>query len=114
MFRVLLLGRFSLLLPPTQRTCRCGRLLDAKCATMGVLGRRGFALESVVARVCREAGGRVTVNAFLRDLDIVAPGVADNRRLEVVADGLPLFHGAQLAIDTTMVSLLGDGVPHSA
>ena len=28
----------------------------------------------------------------------------DNRRLEVVADGWPLFHGAQLAVDTTMVS----------
>ena len=28
----------------------------------------------------------------------------DNRRLEVVVDGLPLFRGAQLAIDTTMVS----------
>ena len=24
--------------------------------------------------------------------------------MEVVADGLPLFHGAQLAVDTTMVS----------
>ena len=43
------------------------------------------------ARVCQEAGSRVTVNAFLRDLDIVAPDAADNRRLVVVADGLPLF-----------------------
>ena len=34
----------------------------------------------------------------------------DNRRLEVVADGLPLFGGVQLAIDTTLVSALqGDG-----
>ena len=32
---------------------------------------------------------------------------------QLIADGLPLFHGAQLAIDTTMVSPLGrDGVPH--
>ena len=28
----------------------------------------------------------------------------DGRRLEVVADGLPLFGGVQLAIDTTLVS----------
>ena len=28
----------------------------------------------------------------------------DNRHLEVVADGLPLFHGAQLALDTTMAT----------
>ena len=34
------------------------------------------------------------------------------RKCEVVADGLPLFHGAQLAIDTTIVSWLGaDGTP---
>ena len=33
----------------------------------------------------------------------------DTRRLEVVADGLPLYHGAQLAIDTTMASLRRDG-----
>ena len=38
---------------------------------------------------------------------------ADGRRLEVVVDGLPLFRGAQLAIDTTLVSpLRGDGQPY--
>ena len=37
---------------------------------------------------------------------------ADNPRLEVVADGLPLFHSAQLAVDTTMVSTVrADGAP---
>ena len=64
------------------------------------------------ARVCREAGGRVSNNVFLRDMaqDTVQ---ADGRRLEVVVDGLPLFRGAQLAIDTTLVSpLRGDGQPH--
>ena len=36
----------------------------------------------------------------------------DARRLEVVADGLPLFGGAQLAIDTTLVSpVRADGEP---
>ena len=45
----------------------------------------------MVARICREAGGRVTTNVFVRNLDLVGPGVEDNRRLEVVADGLPLF-----------------------
>ena len=33
-------------------------------------------------------------------------GVLDNKRLEVVVDGLPLFNGAQLAVDTTIVSLV--------
>ena len=80
---------------------------------MGVLGRKGFALESAAARVCREAGARVTENVLVRDLDIFAPDAADERRLEVIADVLPLFHGAQLAIDTTMVSPLGrDWAPH--
>ena len=43
----------------------------------------------------------------MRDLDIPGPHAAmDGRRLEVIADGLPLFDGAQLALDTTMVSPL--------
>ena len=46
------------------------------------------------------------------DLDIPVP-VNDGRRLEVVVDGLPLFGGAQLALDTTLVSSLHcDGSPH--
>ena len=48
-------------------------------------------------------------NLFVRDMDL---GVHDNRRLEVVADGLPLFGGVQLAVDTTLVSAIqGDGQP---
>ena len=45
-------------------------------------------------------------NVFVRDLDLAEFNWFDARRLEVVADGLPLFVGAQLAIDTTMVSPL--------
>ena len=43
---------------------------------------------------------------MLRDLDMVLPNAADGRRLEVVADGLPLFGGSQLALDTTLVCAL--------
>ena len=46
--------------------------------------------------VCREAGAHITTNVLVRDLE----------RLGVVADGLPLFGGAQLAVDTTLVSPL--------
>ena len=78
------------------------------------MGRRGFALESAAARVCREAGGRVTTNVMVRDLDLPVPDAADSRRLEVVVDGLPLFGGSQLAVDTTLVCALhGDGTPHA-
>ena len=61
LFRVLLLRRFRLPLPLSARQCRCGRPLDTfghhrtSCAGAGVLGRRGFAVESAGARICREA-----------------------------------------------------------
>ena len=63
-------------------------------------------MESVAARICREAGGRVTTNVMVRDMDLVRPDVHDTRRLEVVVDGLSLFGGVQLAVDTTVVSAL--------
>ena len=67
-------------------------------------------MESVAARICREAGGRVTTNILVRDLDLDLEDPGDARRLEVVVDGLPLHGGSQLAVDTTMVSALrGDG-----
>ena len=70
-----------------------------------MLGRRRFALESAAARICREAGGRVAANLFVRNMDLGLP-------LEVVVDGLPLYGGAQLAVDTTLVSTpKSDGEP---
>ena len=76
-FRVLLLRRLWLPLPPSSRFCRCGRLLHvldhhrAGCTEAGVLGRRGFVLESAAARVCPEVGARVTTNVMIRDLDML-------------------------------------------
>ena len=117
LFRVILLRRLRLALPLSMRNCRCGQPLDssghhrAACARAGMLGRRGFTLESVAARICREAGGRVRTNMFVRDMDLDVP-VGDGRRLEVVVDGLPLHGGAQLAVDTTLVCALhADGRP---
>ena len=110
LFRVVLRRRLGLSLPLSSRTCRCGRHLDplghhrAACSEAGVLGRRGFPLECAAAQVCREAGARVTTNAFVRDMDLVEYNALDGRRLEIVADGLTLWQGAQLAVDTTMVS----------
>ena len=48
----------------------------------------------------------MSTNVFVRDLDLRAFNHLDGRRLEVVADGLSLFGGAQLATDTTLVSVL--------
>ena len=110
-FRVLLRRRLRLPIPLSSRSCRCGCQLDplghrAGCSEAGVLGRRGFALERAAAQVCREAGGRVSSNVLVRDMDLSVFNQFDSRRLEVVADGLTLWNGSQLAIDTTLVSPL--------
>ena len=98
-------------------SCVCGRRLDlfghhrAACSKAGVLSRRGFAVESAVEQICREAGARVSTNVMIRDLDIAGSNT-DARRLEVVAEGLSIFGGAQLALDATLVSTHhGDGTP---
>ena len=109
LFRVLLQRRLRLRLPLSSRFCRCGRPFEAfghhraACSRTGELGRRGFALESVGARMCRKAGGRVATNDMVRDLDIAAPDPRAGSLLEIVVDGLPLFGGAQFAVDTTLV-----------
>ena len=51
-----------------------------------------------MARICREAGARVQTSVMVRDLDLGA------RRLGIIADGLPLWQGTQLAVDTALVS----------
>ena len=45
-------------------------------------------------------------NVFLRELHLASLDTYDDRRLEVLATGLPLHHGAQLAVDTTLVAPL--------
>ena len=111
-FRILMLRRLRLPLPLTERVCRCRRNLDplgdhrAACARAGVLRSRGVALEHAAARVCREAGARVTMHTRLANLNIPAVQRIDDRTIEVIANGLPLWHGSQLASDTTLVSPL--------
>ena len=111
-FRVLLCRRLHLPLPFFSRTCRCGRLFDcrghhrAACAEAGVLGARCFALERAAAQVCREGDGRVSTIVMVRNLDIEGRNPSDARRLEIVVDGLTVCYGAQLAVNTTMVSPL--------
>ena len=66
--------------------------------------------EVCMARICREAGACVKENQLLRDLHIVAQA-DDQRRIEVIANGLPFWEGKQVAIATTVVSALtGRGV----
>ena len=68
-------------------------------------------MERVTARICREAGARVGFNTFLRDM-IIGVRAADDRRI-VLAQDLPCFGGAQLAVDVTLCGVLsGAGEPH--
>ncbi len=63
--------------------------------------------------MCTEAGARVQTIVFLRDMNI-SELPTDTRKIEVVANGLPLFGGAQVAVDTTLVSALrGGGLPRA-
>ena len=55
---------------------------------------------------------RVTTNTLLTDLNIEHSTRPDARRIEVIANGLTLWGGTQLAIDTALVSpLTRDGQP---
>ena len=75
---------------------------------------RGGPLERATARARREAGAAVALNVLVKDLN-VDPARQDNRRIEAIANGLPLWAGAQLAVDTTLVSpLTAAGLPRSA
>ena len=117
LFRVLFLRRLRLPLPLAPARCRCGRPLEAlgdhvaACPRSGVLGARGGPLERAAARVCRENGSAVATHVLVRDLNLQARR-HDERRIEVIANGLPLWGGSQLAVDTTQVSpLTCAGVP---
>ena len=109
LFRVLLLRRLRLPLPLAPARCRCQRPLDvfgdhvAACPRSGTLRQRGGPLERAAARVCREAGAAVATNVLVRDLNLQAAR-QDERRIEVIANGLLLWGGSQLAVDTTLVS----------
>ena len=85
LLRVVLLRRLRLPLPVAVRTCAC------------------LPLELAVARVCQEAGARVARNVRLAEMNIDVP-VSDDRRVEVVANGLSLWHGAQHAVEAAIAS----------
>ena len=62
----------------------------------------------MVARIYREAGARVRFNVMLRDMNL-GVSARDTRRIEVLAQDLPCYGGAQLAVDVTFRSALTTG-----
>ena len=111
-FRLLLCRRLCFPIPLSLRTCRCGRQLDsfghhrAACQVAGVLGRRGFPSGMCGCTGLSRSRGTSHHEHARRDMDLGHFDALDARRLEVVADGFTLWRGAQLAIDTTLVSPL--------
>ena len=107
----LFMERLRLPLDITDARCECSCRLDFEgrhrgaCPRSGRLRTRAVGPERSLARVCREAGVSVRCNTKLRDMN-VAVSAMDERSIEVLASGLPLFHGAQLAIDVTLRSPL--------
>ena len=82
------------------------------CAQVGgVLARRAGPFERAAARICKEAGARVASHVALRDFNLDVPA-GDGRCIEVVANGLSIWQGAQIAGDATIVSpVRRDGQP---
>ena len=125
-FRALLQRRLRLPLAISSRYCNgrsCRAALDghgdhrSACSRAGRLLKRGSPVERMWARVCREAGGRVRTNVFLRDMNLHGISGNDGRRIEVVVNGLPVYSGKQVAIDATIVSPLratGQPIPGAA
>ena len=58
---------------------------------MLALGQRA-ALSIVLLRACREAGAAVALNVLVRDFNVDTDR-QDDRRIEVIANGLPLLWG---------------------
>ena len=95
LFRVVLLRRLHLPLPLPCATAGVAFHLTLVAITVQLVRVPGF------WRICREAGGRVTTNVQVRDLDLAAPHVDDASKWSLT---LPLW--GQLAVDTTLVSAL--------
>ena len=118
LFQVAVRRRLRWPLPLTVASCEgCGRPIDehgdhlSACMRSGRPQIRAGAVEAVVAQICKEAGARVRHNVLVRDLN-VAVHASDERRLEIVCNGLPVMGGSQLAIDVTLRSSpTRDGLP---
>ena len=99
--------------------CECGTPLDtlgrhrAACGRSGRLRTRACPTERSSARVCREAGATVRFNTMLRYMNINV-SADDHRSIEVLASGLPLHHGAQIAVDITLRCALRSCGVHAA
>ena len=102
-----MLERMRLPLQVSEAHCECGLPLDVQLrhprglSTVRKVDVQSTGLLNGLARVCLEVGATVRFNAMLRDMNI-AVAATDHRAIEVLASGLPLQHGVQLAVDITI------------
>ena len=66
-------------------------------------------MEWAAARVCREAGARVTTHTLLSDLNVPSVDRFDNRGIEVIANGLPLHRAYPELLRGGRCKLVGRG-----
>ena len=69
----------------------------------GRIRERAGPLEVTTARICREAGATVKTNVYLRDMNVSVHS-SNERRIEILAQGLSIRQDGQLAIDVTLRS----------
>ena len=91
LFRTLVFERLRLPLDVTEARCECGGAVDLHGRHRAPCHRSG--------RLCARAVGPE------RDMNVTV-SANDERAIEVLASGLPLFQGAQLAVDITIRSVL--------
>ena len=105
---MLFLRRLRLPLPLTSARCRCRQLHDlfgghlATCPQSGVLRAKGGPLERAAALTCREAAEPPLPSTLGF---VISTLLSSCRRIDVIANGLALWGGSQLAVDTALVSL---------
>ena len=112
LFRVLLLSRLHLIclcplsLAPAGVAVHSIRLATTAQRAVEFWADGGLQLRALAHEFAMRGGARVSTDLHVRDLDILAPEVHDGRRIEIIAEGLPLFGGAQLAVDLGFCSSL--------
>ena len=88
----------------------------APCPRSGRVKKRATPTEHTVARIFRESGATVRKNVFLKDMNVEV-AAEDARQIEVLAQDLPCFAWAQLAVDVTLRCVLScesEAHPHAA
>ena len=84
----------------------------AACPKSGLLKRRAMPQERTWRRIFTEAGAVVQKNQKLADMKIAGVSPMDDRQVEIMATGLPLYQGLPLVCDASLVSpVKANGIP---